>query len=115
MPYLSLHVPTKIKDEKKAYLKQQFGELIALIPGKSEEVLMVEIADGRCMYFAGKEGNCAFLDLRLFRHAPVETLQTFTQKCIALIAEELAIPVNNVYLNIMEFEMFGCLGRLLTC
>ena len=61
MPYIGVSTSKKLSDAQKDALKSALGEKISVIPGKTEKALMVDIADGHTMYFAGeKTRTCVF-------------------------------------------------------
>ena len=41
MPYIDVNVSIKLSDQEKDNLKSKLGELISIIPGKTENVLMI--------------------------------------------------------------------------
>ena len=45
MPFIELKTSVSISKEKEAELKSAFGEAIAIIPGKSEQWLMLNFCD----------------------------------------------------------------------
>ena len=51
MPFINSKVTVKMTDDKKETIKKKFGEAIKLIPGKSENWLMVGFEDGYDLYF----------------------------------------------------------------
>ena len=54
MPYIGVSTSKRLSDDQKDALKVALGEKISVIPGKSEKALMIDIADGHTMYFAGE-------------------------------------------------------------
>lgn len=60
MPYICVNLTKKLTDSQKDAIKAGLGEKIALIPGKSERALMVDIADGRTMYYQGEKRDLAY-------------------------------------------------------
>ena len=53
MPFIELKTSVSISKEKEAELKSAFGEAIAIIPGKSEQWLMLNFCDEQRMWFKG--------------------------------------------------------------
>ena len=61
MPYIGVSTSKKLSDAQKDAIKSALGEKISVIPGKTEKALMVDIADGHTMYFAGEKTRaCIF-------------------------------------------------------
>ena len=55
MPFIELKTSVSISKEKEAELKSAFGEAIAIIPGKSEQWLMLNFCDEQRMWFKGSD------------------------------------------------------------
>lgn len=49
MPFIELKTSVSISKKKEAELKSAFGEAIAIIPGKSEQWLMLNFCDEQRM------------------------------------------------------------------
>ena len=53
MPFIDSKVSVKTTPEQRKELKERLGQALALIPGKSESWLMIDLADEQEMYFRG--------------------------------------------------------------
>ena len=53
MPFIDSKVSVKTTPEQREELKTKLGQAISLIPGKSENWLMINLADEQNMYFKG--------------------------------------------------------------
>ena len=73
MPYICVNLTKKLTDSQKDAIKAGLGEKIALIPGKSERALMVDIADGRTMYYQGEKRDLAYIDVGATRAQRLRT------------------------------------------
>jgi phenylpyruvate tautomerase PptA (4-oxalocrotonate tautomerase family) len=112
MPYIAVNTVQKLNPAVKEKLKAELGRLIAIIPTKDEKGLMVDFADGRTIYKAGKEVDGAFIDLRLYKKSEMEFKKKFTQEVFKLLQDELSLKPEAVYLNIIELETWGSGGDL---
>ncbi len=113
MPYIKLNVTQKLDAGKKEQVKAKMGELIALIPGKSEAVTMVGIEDGCSLYMGGRAlGNGAFIDVRLFGKAEKKDKEALTEAIFASMGDMLGTSDGDVYLNIFEMDSWGYGGGL---
>ena len=65
MPFIELKTSVSISKEKEAELKSAFGEAIAIIPGKSEQWLMLNFCDEQRMWFKGSDESCAILEVKI--------------------------------------------------
>lgn len=53
MPYISFKTNHKLTLRQENTIKSKSGELISLIPGKTEKALMIHMEDDQIMYFKG--------------------------------------------------------------
>ena len=113
MPYIKVDVSKTLQPQQKEQIKSRMGELISLIPGKSEAVTMVGINDNYTLYLGGTElKNGAFIEVRLFGTADKESKETLTAEIFKAMEEMLGIPPNAMYLNIFEMQTWGLRGAL---
>lgn len=114
MPYISVNTTTSLTKVQKDEIKTELGSAITLIPGKSEQVLMVDISDGHTMYFSGKEmEKCAFIDVRCYKSANFDDNKKFTQAVYQLMKRITGISENEIYLSISELPSWGLNGTLI--
>ncbi len=112
MPYIQVNLSQTLKETQKEELKVRLGEVITLIPGKTEAVTMVDIADGRAVYLDGKPINGGFIDVRLFGAAAQASKEAFTSAVFQEMELLLGIAPKDLYLNIFELNSWGAGGRL---
>lgn len=113
MPLIKSYIPLSLSDQQKDNIKSQLGKLIATIPGKTENWLMVQISDSVDLYFKGTKGNCAYFDVRIFGTTTKETKDSLVNEITNYISQELNLPSNNIYVTIMEIDDWGWNGLLL--
>ena len=64
MPYISFKTNHKLTLRQENTIKSKSGELISLIPGKTEKALMIHMEDDQIMYFIrGNWDVCFYLSL----------------------------------------------------
>lgn len=113
MPYIDVSISKKLMDEEKDSLKSKLGELITIIPGKTEKVLMVGINDGYTMYFSGeKKENIAFINVKLFKESGFEYKAEFSKKVFELFQTEYGIPSDSIFMNFDEYNSWASRGEL---
>jgi phenylpyruvate tautomerase PptA (4-oxalocrotonate tautomerase family) len=113
MPFISFSVGTSPDALQQEKLKTELGRLIEILPGKSENVLMIDICGGHTLYFRGeKKKRCAFIDVRLYKESPLAAKQEFTEKLTLLTEEILGIPRADIFVSILEFANWGAGGTL---
>ena len=62
MPFINSRVSVQVTKEQEEALKEKLGKAISIIPGKSEQWLMIEFADGCNLYFQGNKKEPTALD-----------------------------------------------------
>lgn len=112
MPFIQVNVSQTLKDTQKEQLKARLGEVITLIPGKTEAVTMIDIADSRAIYKDGKPIDGGFIEVRLYGAAQQSSKEAMTEAVFAAMEELLGIKPQNLYLNIFEMSSWGTGGRL---
>lgn len=111
MPYIVAKVNVKISKEKEEALKKRLGQAIALIPGKSENYLMLSFEDGCKLYFGGKNNiGIAFVEVKLFGKAGNSVYDSMTAEITKIINEELGISPSAIYVKYEEVAHWGWNG-----
>ncbi len=114
MPFINSKLSISLNKEKEILIKQKLGELISLIPGKTEQWLMVGFEDNYNIFFGGENShNIAFVDIKLFGSAPKNNKDKMAEAICALYEKELAIPQSNIFITFQEISDWGWNGRLL--
>jgi phenylpyruvate tautomerase PptA (4-oxalocrotonate tautomerase family) len=112
MPYINTRTNIEISKEKEELLKQKIGKAIELIPGKSEDWLMVSFEDQASLYFRGKTDKpIAFVEVKLFGASTKEAYQKLTAELTSIIANELDIATNQIYVRYEETKYWGYNGN----
>ena len=103
MPYVHMSIAKKLSDDQKESIKSSIGQLIEILPGKSEKVLMVRLDDGLQMYFRGIPENCAYVNVCLYMMSPDEKKGEFSRAFAASLSELAGIDPSNIFLSFTEF------------
>ncbi|MDF2541255.1 MAG: hypothetical protein K0S47_973 [Herbinix sp.] len=111
MPFINTKTNVEISKEKEIILKEKFGKAIELIPGKSEQWLMVSFEDKGSLYFQGK-GDCpiAFVEVKLLGSSTKEAYEKLTGELTDIIKSELDIAQNQIYVAYEELKTWGYAG-----
>lgn len=109
MPFVNVKMTKKLAENEKTALKTEIGKAIAIFPGKSESWLMCGIEDGKDMYFQGKAGNCAFIEVKLFGAVQPAASDSFTAK-MCEIMDSFDIPSDRVYVRYEGGQLWGWNG-----
>ena len=87
MPFINSRVSINMTDQQKETIKEKLGSAIAMIPGKSEEWLMLELADNCNLYFKGANTQpLAMIEIKVFGKIPEDCLDK--KDCIYVKYEE---------------------------
>jgi phenylpyruvate tautomerase PptA (4-oxalocrotonate tautomerase family) len=114
MPYINVNLSKELNPQQKEQLKRKMGEIITLIPGKTEAVTMVDISGGHSLYMRGKAlENGAFVEIRLLGKAELKHKEALTEAVFRSLKELLGSPAEDIYVNVFEFENWGYNGKLI--
>lgn len=108
MPCIQIKTSIEISKAKEEAVKKRFGEIISLIPGKSEKWLMLLFEDQQRMWFQGENQEpIAFVKVQIFGGASRQIFETFTAAVCGLLQEELGIDPHQVYVKYEQVEHWG--------
>ncbi len=111
MPYIETKASVKITDEQKRKLKEEFGRAIELIPGKSEEWLMLGFVDGITMAFRGDMSTpTVMIEVDILGKASTADYDALTEKLTVITANILSVPSDRIYIKYSEYERWGYNG-----
>lgn len=112
MPYINLKTNTKINSEKELILKTKLGKAIELIPGKSENWLMLCFEDNCRLFFKGSNSeNIAFVEVKIFGSPNNEAFNNLTKEITSIINEELNIDPTQIYVKYETTNYWGFNGN----
>ncbi len=112
MPYINTKVSVGVPKEKEENIKKKLGKAIELIPGKSEQWLMVAFEENCSLYFKGSaEKPMAFVEVKLFGRSTKDAYQKLTAEITTILKEELSIPADCVYVTYTEVDHWGWNGN----
>jgi phenylpyruvate tautomerase PptA (4-oxalocrotonate tautomerase family) len=112
MPVINLNLSVRLTEAQREAIKGELGQHIALIPGKSEEYLMVLYNDGQLLSFRGQwDLPCGYVDVRMKGDID-QTHKTDLANAIFDLLETTAhIPREQLYISFLDYEYFGSRGR----
>lgn len=111
MPYIEAKFSSKLDDSKITALKEGFGKAIECIPGKSESWLMVNIEDGKNLFFQGNaDGDTAYLSVSIFGSADKKNYDALTGELCKLISSVTKTAPNRIYITYTEYDKWGWNG-----
>jgi len=111
MPFINSKISVKITNEEKCIIKTKLGSAIELIPGKSENWLMVGFEDEYSLYFKGEASEkIAFIEVKIFGITSKEVYSKLTGEICDIYNEVLGIPKDKIYIKYEEVSNWGWNG-----
>ena len=110
MPYINLTTTEKINDQTAKALKEQLGEAISLLPGKTEQWLMINLDGEKTLSFAGVFEPCAIADIAIFGSSTSDAYNKLTAKVTEILEENLNLPADKIYVSYSERNIWGWNG-----
>lgn len=111
MPSIETKVSVPISKEQETELKTKFGKAIELIPGKSENWLMITFQDNCRMYFQGTDQpGAALVDVKIFGEAGPKNFQDLTVSLTGILEEVLGIRPDRTYIRYEQVRYWGWNG-----
>jgi len=111
MPCIEAKVNIKITKEKEEAIKSRLGKAIEIIPGKSENWLMISFEDECNLYFKGtNEPGIAFIEVKIFGKASSSAYDNLTAAITDIFHEELGISPLKIYIKYEEASQWGWNG-----
>ncbi|MBE5769407.1 MAG: hypothetical protein E7333_07460 [Clostridiales bacterium] len=110
MPYIATTSNVAISARKQQTIKERMGEAIELIPGKTENWLMLSFRDNVDMFFNGTDEPCAICQVKIFGTAADEDYARLTETLTDIVREELDIEADRIYVAYEEIRVWGWNG-----
>lgn len=109
MPFINTKTNVPISKEKEIAVKTRLGQAIALLPGKSENWLMVGFEPETPLYFRGSDSeNIAFVDVSVYGRLSKPACDKLTAAITEILREEL--DIHQIYVKYGEVEIWGFNG-----
>jgi phenylpyruvate tautomerase PptA (4-oxalocrotonate tautomerase family) len=114
MPTIQVKSAAKISDTAKEAIKSELGGAIALIPGKSEQWLMVLFGHCEDLYFQGvKNEHAALVEVGIKGHATREDFAKLASAITSTLTKHTDLESGSIYISFSEYENYGYAGSLL--
>lgn len=111
MPFIDVKTNTQVSKNQEVALKEELGRAIAILPGKSERWLMLEIKDSCRMYFHGDDAPCAMLQVQVFGKIDPVACEKLTGALCEIMQRVLGIPGDSTYVKYEEISLWGWDGQ----
>ena len=113
MPFVEIHIGKPLTAQEKETVMRSIAEQMPILPGKTAQNTMIEIAAAdRDMYMGLEKKPLIFGDIRVFGPAPTEAKDQFIAALSATFEKLLGIPQDKQYYNIIEMPEWGSRGHL---
>lgn len=112
MPCIQTKVNVSISADQKENLKAALGEAISLIPGKSENWLMLTFEDNCSIFFQGNgEIPAAFVEVKIYGKSNGDVYQKMTEAITDILNQHLHIEASRIYVKYEETAYWGWNGN----
>lgn len=114
MPFVDVRISKIVSCEQKEMFKTQLGKAINVIPNKTESMLMIDIADGRELFFRGEKlQNGAYIKVNLYKEAPYEAKELLVKCIFEICGDIFGFGIDDIYISVDEFSNWGARGMWL--
>jgi phenylpyruvate tautomerase PptA (4-oxalocrotonate tautomerase family) len=111
MPVIDSKISVSITKEQETKIKEKLGQAISLVPGKSENWLMVGFQDNYHLYFRGKDSEpMAFVEVKLFGGPDKAAFEKLTKVITEVFGEVLGIAPDHMYIRYIPSTDWGWNG-----
>ena len=108
MPFIETKTSVAVSKEQLVALKEAFAKAIEIIPGKSEQWLMLNTVGDCNMSFRGDmDTPCAMIKVEIFGKAKDGEYDRLTEEICRVASEILAIPSDRIYVRYEEVYHWG--------
>lgn len=111
MPFINVKTNAQFDKGTETELKAQLGQAITAIPGKSEGWLMIDIEQGRNMYFKGTDDPCAMVNVSIYGSASSGAYDKLTSEIDDILNGLLGIDKARIYTAYFPTSDWGWNGR----
>lgn len=110
MPFIHTLTNVPISAAAEQALKESFGQAISLVPGKSEQWLMLDFEGERRLYLAGSGAPAAMVSVSLYGSAPAAVYEKLTAALTGALSDTLGLDPARVYVRYAETPYWGWNG-----
>ena len=106
MPFIRVTMGGYLEVQEKRRLEQRLTEVMEVIPGKGEWV-MISIDEGKVIYFKGSSEPSAMVEIHLFGNVNSVVYDELTERITQLIASSTSISPERVYITYQTTPYWG--------
>lgn len=114
MPFIEVKTSVHLTEATKNDLKSGLGQIITLIPGKTEAVTMVGLIGDYDLYFGGVDvDKGAYVEVKMYKTATSEAKAAINKGICDLLKDTLSVNADYVYITFFEQPEWGFKGKLI--
>ncbi|MBR1693731.1 MAG: hypothetical protein IJ711_13310 [Lachnospiraceae bacterium] len=111
MPFIKSKISIPLSKEQETELKTRMGQAIELIPGKSEEYLLLEFEDNCHLWLRGRNDEpIVYIEAAIFGNEPHYGYDSFTAEITHIFSELLHTKPENIYVKYEDITAWGVRG-----
>lgn len=112
MPFIKCKVSCEMTKEQELALKRRFGKAIELVPGKSEDYLLLEFENNCHLWLRGEQdAPISYIEAAIFGNEGHFGYDTFTAEITKAFTEVLGIQPDRVYIKYEDITAWGVSGQ----
>ena len=109
MPFINIKTNAPFNKGRELKIKTELGEAISIIPGKSEDWLMIGL-DQQIIYFKGTNEPTAMAEIGIYGSPDKAALDKLTAKVTDILSEQLTVKPNRIYVSYYTTPNWGWNG-----
>lgn len=111
MPFIKAKVSCSVTADQETKLKKRLGKAIELVPGKSEEYLLLDIECNCHIWLRGVNSEpTAFIEAAVFGNEEHYGYDAFTKECTRAVQEVLGISPGRIYIRYEDISAWAVNG-----
>lgn len=111
MPFVIARVNVSVSREQEREIKTILGRAIELVPGKSEQYLMLGFEGDYHFWLRGEDSRpAAYIEVSIFGNEGHLGYEDFTREITRAFRGVLDIPPENVYIKYDDISVWGVNG-----
>ena len=112
MPFIKMKVSCPISDEQESELKSRLGKAIELVPGKSEEYLLLEFEDKCHLWLRGENSEpMAYIEAAIFGNEHHAGYPAFSAEVTKILQDVLGITSEDCYIKYEDITAWAVSGQ----
>ena len=108
MPFMTVRLNKHLERERELELKTRIGNAIGLVPGKSEQSLLLTIEDGCRIYLRGDgEYAAACVELAVFGNESHDGYDRLTRELAQIFLDVAGVKSERFYIRYTDIPVWG--------